>query len=177
VKRRSSIIAGAALWAVLAGCGGPDDEPGGPADPGTFIAFARDFADYRTWTRYQIPGVPAAGLVHTAGSRTVYVNRLPPADARAFPVGTAIVKEMETGEIFARAKRGGDYNKSGASGWEWFDLMNDPAGLIIVWRGIAPPAGACSYGAVVGGVCNDCHGAAPTNDFVLSTALRLGSAP
>jgi hypothetical protein len=168
-------LQGAALCAAFAGCGGPEDEAEG--GPGTFIAFARDFADYKTWTRYEIPGAPAVGQVHLAGSRTVYINRLPPPDARAFPVGTAIAKEMESGEIFARAKRGGDYNKSGAAGWEWFDLKNDPAGIVIVWRGIAPPAGICSYGPVVGGVCNDCHGAAPANDFVLSGALRLGTAP
>jgi hypothetical protein len=169
---------GAALCGALAGCGGPGEEADGTStDPSTFIAFARDFASYRSWTRFLIAGAPAAGQVHLSGSRTVYVNRLPPPDARSFPVGTAIVKEMEAGEIFARAKRGGGYNGSGAAGWEWFDLKNEPAGVAIVWRGIAPPAGACAYGAVIGGVCNDCHGAATANDFVLSAALRLGTAP
>jgi hypothetical protein len=176
----TGLLIGAA--ALAAGCGAPAGEGNGDGDggasgaPSTFIAFGRDFTGYKSWTRYEMAGVPAAGAVHTAGTRVVYVNRVPAAGAQAFPVGTMIVKEMmDTGEIFARAKRGGDFNKSGASGWEWFDLKNDPAGVIIVWRGIAPPAGSCAYGAVVGGVCNDCHGAARTNDFVLSAALQLGA--
>jgi hypothetical protein len=88
--------------------------------------------------------------------------------------GLSAVKTMQGGDIFAMAKRGGAYNTRGAVGWEWLELKQLATGLAIVWRGIAPPAGAC-YGAIVGGACNDCHSGAPNNDYVLTPALQLGA--
>jgi hypothetical protein len=76
------------------------------------------------------------------------------------------------GKTFAMAKRGGNYNANGAIGWEWLELQEDASGnILIVWRGISPPAGEGYGGSVVGGSCNTCHGTAMANDYVKSTAL------
>jgi len=114
----------------------------------------------------------------------VFLNHRPPHGATSFSVGTVIVKEIfptdaadaNGAKTFAMAKRGGNYNSSGAAGWEWFEL--DPPQSInpdmpsIVWRGVAPPAGE-NYGGSSGGTCNDCHSAARANDFVQSPPLQL----
>ncbi|HEY2902953.1 MAG TPA: hypothetical protein VGL59_20390 [Polyangia bacterium] len=169
--RAIAAIGGALLLLTLqAGCGTPPMD-GEPPD-GTFIAFARDFADFRTWPSSQFDGA-VDGNVHIAGTRTVYINKKPAAGSTAFDVGTLIVKTVDSTEIFARAKRGGNYNVDGAIGWEWFEMKDTDAGLAIVWRGITPPAGSCPYGSLVGGVCNDCHKAGAANDFVLTPALQL----
>jgi hypothetical protein len=71
------------------------------------------------------------------------------------------------------AKRGGNYNLFGASGWEWFELAPSDNGTpVIVWRGITPPDGE-GYGGAAGGACNNCHGSSPDNDHVLSDPLQL----
>jgi hypothetical protein len=112
------------------------------------------------------------GAIHRSGKRTVYINQLPPTGATSFDTGTIIVKTMQSGEVFARVKRGGDYNKNGNLGWEWFELKQVDAAWVIVWRGITPPAGFC-YGGIVGGACNDCHRVFAHNDFVATAALDL----
>jgi hypothetical protein len=142
--------------------------------PGSFIAFQRDFQGYASWPRFELPSnTPIGdGTIHGNGKRVVYINRMPPAGAAAFETGTMIVKTMESGEIFGRVKRGGEYNRSGNVGWEWFELQQQGADSVIVWRGITPPAGFC-YGGIVGGACNECHRVFAHNDFVATRALQL----
>jgi hypothetical protein len=145
----------------------------------SFVPFAPNFVGYRGWS-----SSPAAGLASTSPHRvakaTVYINRKPPAGATEFPLGTVIVKELESGPVdervvFAMVKRGGDYNPTGAKGWEWFELKNTCEGndVQIVWRGVGPPAGGDKYAGDANGDCNLCHGDAKDNDFVWSTALSL----
>jgi hypothetical protein len=145
-----------------------------PASADSFIAFQRDFQGFTAWNRFELGSHEGVGdsTIHTKGKRTVYVNTLPASGAGSFATGTIIVKTMETGEIFALVKRGGEYNKNGARGWEWFELGPSGSEFVIVWRGITPPAGFC-YGGIVGGACNDCHMAFAGNDFVGAALLDL----
>jgi hypothetical protein len=142
--------------------------------PGSFIAFQRDFQGYASWPQFELPvQAPIGdGTIHGNGKRVVYINRMPAPGAAAFETGTMIVKTMETGEIFGRVKRGGEYNRSGTVGWEWFELQQVGTESVIVWRGITPPAGFC-YGGIVGGACNECHRIFAHNDFVATRALDL----
>jgi|SRR4051794_7458247 hypothetical protein len=159
-----------AAFVGLIGCGAAPDAPD---DPNVFLAVASDFAGYPSWSAQTFETTVASGSSHVAGRRTVYINQLPPPGAAEFPVGTLIVKVTETdGKIFARAKRGGNFNKSGALNWEWFELEQGPAGLAIRWNGWGPPAGEM-YGGDAGGACNGCHTAAAGNDYVLSPGLVL----
>jgi hypothetical protein len=122
----------------------------------------------------------AAGSTHVAGTRTVYINRKPPAGATEFPVGTIIVKVTDAdGKIFARAKRGGNFNPKGAVGWEWFELLETAQhDVALKWRGVGPPLGE-TYGGDPNAGCNLCHKAAPTSDYVLTPGLGFepGGAP
>lgn len=153
----------------------------------TFLAQNADFADYKTWP-HTVVGTGTVLNGHATTNRVGYINAVPADDATAFDVGTIIVKEGsgkevdgETGdEIHAMVKRGGSFNSAGAAGWEWFELVPSTTGsLIIKWRGEQPPDGE-SYGCVAGncdtgfGQCNECHGGARANDFVISTPLTLG---
>lgn len=166
-------------------CGGRNDDGAGavaPTDATTFVAFAAHFQGYQRWS--SMPGVPnpdfgtaITGTVHDLGPMTVYVNRPPKAGATSFPVGTIVVKEATTGPlgertVFAMVKRGGAFNDSGATGWEWFELKNGCDGVQILWRGVGPPAGE-KYGGDATAGCNACHAAGKTNDFVLTKGLRL----
>ena len=154
----------------------------------TFLAQNADFADYKSWPSIVV-GTGTIPNGHQTTERIIYINALPADDAEAFDVGTVIVKEGsgkeaegETGdEIHAMVKRGGTFNAAGASGWEWFELAPSTTGsMLIKWRGEQPPDGE-SYGCVAGvcetgfGQCNECHGGARANDFVLSEPLKLGS--
>jgi hypothetical protein len=168
VSRRFFVLATA--LAGLVGCGGGAAEP---TDVGVFLAVASDFAGYSSWSSQTFDTTVVSGAVHVSGRRTVYINELPPAGAAEFPVGTLIVKVTETdGKIFARAKRGGNFNKSGALNWEWFELEEASAGLLVRWHGWGPPSGEM-YGGDAGGACNGCHTAAAANDYVLSPGLVL----
>ena len=145
----------------------------------TFLASEADFAGFRTWQN--VPGESASPpvSVHTTGPRTVYVHPFPTHGEKSFPVGTIIVKEVETGDIptrkvFAMVKRGGGFNASGAKDWEFIELTNvDDTHVQILWRGVSPPLGE-GYLAGNGG-CNGCHAASPSNDFVQTTGLQLSS--
>ena len=168
-----AILTGAAM---ACSSSGETEEPVGS----TFIAFAKDFQPFRDWE--SLPAEPfseAPTSTHTSGPRTVYINKMPPAGATEFPVGTIIVKEAETDPaseraVFAMVKRGGTFNSKGAANWEWFELQNlDSGAENIVWRGVGPPVGE-KYGGDPNGGCNGCHGAATDNDFVLDKNLRLG---
>jgi len=169
--RRCSILL------LLAGCGAAPSGNGPANDPNLYIASESSFEPFRTWEPFSFdsPG-SSDGFVHTAGHRTVYLNKRPPHGSAAFPVGTIIVKVLDAapGNAFAMVKRGGDYNSSGATGWEWFDLDLSLAVPAIVWRGVAPPSGM-SYSGNGGPDCNTCHASATANDFVQATPLQLGN--
>jgi hypothetical protein len=160
------------LWWALAvvtvcACGAPPPPP----TPGAgFIALDRDFAPYRSWEASSIEGAEI-DVVHTAGTRTVFLNRRPQSGATEWPVGTVFVKELSF-TTFAMVKRGAGYNTKGAQGWEWFELFNDtPTTVAIKWRGLGPPLGE-NY-SKSGQTCNDCHGAHVDNDSVMSPGFRL----
>jgi hypothetical protein len=178
-RRPARGLAGVFLCAAIAqgGCGG--GTPAAPSDGAAipFIAFAKDFRGFRTWSSHSIESAVAAGATHVSGPRTVYINQPPPPGAIEFPVGTLIVKEtVADGKLFARCKRGNNFNSTGAIGWEWFELQETASGdVVIQWHGFGPPAGE-KYGGDAKGGCNGCHTAARTNDYVLSPWLTLEAA-
>jgi hypothetical protein len=180
------------LIAVSGGC-----QAGGPSsatDSQYFVAFAPDFYGFHGWpsaSAVPAPTLPpppaqvgdagsgdagADGGIHS-GPLTVYWNHPPAAGSASFPLGTIIVKESDSGDlttrqIFAMVKRGGNFNPTGAVGWEWFELKNiDQDHDQIIWRGVGPPAGE-RYGGDPA-TCNDCHRQAAANDCVWSSALQL----
>lgn len=136
-----------------------------------FVAFGSDFKGFRSWPSFTIPGAPDLSGAHLAGDRTVYINRLPPADATEFPKGTVIVKATGGAEpkLFAMAKRGNNYNDTGAIGWEWFEVRELAGDTVmdVEWHGFGPPDGEEYAGNAEGG-CNGCH-AASVHDGVLSS--------
>jgi hypothetical protein len=146
-----------------------------------FIAFERDFQDFRAWAEIEMPKVQAQGVTHTEGEARQWINGRPPPTATSFPVGTAIVKEVtdpakKTRQIFAMVKRGAAYNRSGARGWEWFELRErSDESIAIVWRGVNAPDGESYAGDPLGG-CNSCHELAVKNDYVKTPTLVLGGA-
>lgn len=146
-----------------------------------FIAMERDFQGFRSWGSVALPPLPAQGETHPEGTRTLYVNALPPPGTRELPVGTQIVKEapLEAGgpvRVFAMVKRGGGFNASGAIGWEWLELKERTDGSFgIAWRGVGAPDGE-SYGGDPLGTCNSCHALGDRVDFIKSEPLRLALA-
>jgi hypothetical protein len=178
-RRPSSGLGPAGALLCLAvgqsGCGRPSETSvDGSRD--TFIAFARDFSGFRGWPSHAVDSAVAAGSTHVSGPRTVYINQPPRPDATEFPVGTLIVKETAAdGKIFARCKRGGAFNVTGALDWEWFELQETTSGDVVIrWHGFGPPAGEMYGGDAMGG-CNGCHTAAKANDYVLSPWLTLAA--
>jgi hypothetical protein len=159
-----------AVLVALAACGTTDDAQTGD----TFIAFSSSFTSFRDWTPMPSPG-PADDGTYPAdvlGARTHYINMLPPSGSSEFPIGTIIVQSHGT-DLFARVKRGDNFNTSGAHGWEWFELKEGP--VAIVWRGVGPPAGE-SYGGDPKGGCNTCHAEhCAANDYVCAASLQLSS--
>jgi hypothetical protein len=160
------------LCALAASCG--------PADTGdTFVAFDQDFEGFRNWERISVGDSALPG--HPPGPRFAYLNRRPAHGAQEYPVGTIVVKTVETGtpeqwELFAMVKRGGTYNAMGAVGWEWFLLRIGADGHpYVLSRGINPSSDGHGYGegGGVGPSCNSCHGtsAAAANDYLLSPLL------
>ena len=167
-------------------CGAPKqtmDDGGMP--PTVFIALERDFTGWNTWQSFDLGDQPA-DTVHLGGHRTVYLNKAPPHGSTSFPVGTMLVKTVVadvdggttpdggTSQIFAMAKRGGDFNSQGAAGWEWFELASVDQPAIFIWRGSQPPAGQ-GYGGVANGACNTCHSSASDNDYVEAPELKLSN--
>lgn len=168
------------LVLLLASC----DEPAPTRDAGStvFIAFARDFTDFRSFQRFEIDE-PATPVGHPPGPSFVYINALPPDGARAFPVGTMVLKTIESGPpqewaIHAMVKRGGGFGTS-LPGWELFELRFDDAERVVIqWRGEGPPSGMgyglrTDAGEVVELVCSDCHAASWQNDSILNVHTRL----
>lgn len=158
----------------------------GPAAP--FVAFARDFVDFREWSRVEVEG--AMLPVGTApGPTYVYLNRPAPEGARAWPVGTVLLKVVESGPtppdwvVHGMVKRGVPYNRDGLAGWELFELRLDgDARPSVVWRGTGPPSGHgyAARGSDAGPsnialVCVDCHSAAWQSDGVLTPAYALAN--
>lgn len=158
-----------------------------PAPPHeAFIAFARDFREFRRWERHAVEGAMMP-LGAAEGPTYVYLNRRPPEGARRWPVGTVVVKAIESGEphqwtVHAMVKRGVPFNDDGAIGWEYFELSfregsDEPS---IVWRGSGPPsghgyaaAGRAAEADAIPLVCDDCHAPAWQNDSVLTPAIAL----
>lgn len=176
-------LGSAVLFSLLLAACGRDAEPAARPAPSVFIAFARDFAAFEEWTRFD-RGEDRVPPTHLGRTSAIYVDRLPSAGASAFPVGTRIVRvERDSGdpgawEVHAMVKRGGGFNAGGARGWEFFELTLDRTRRrpSIRWRGEGPANGD-GYRAPEGGGdvlgCNHCHGAATWNDSVLSPALDL----
>lgn len=163
----------AALGAIGA-CGSGGDGGVDAGAPTSFIAFSNSFANFRSWTMFHSDGpTPGTQPDDVLGPRSQYINKLPPAGATEFPVGTIIVEARESGmmSIFAAVKRGANYNAMGAVNWEWFELLENP--VAIKWRGFGPPAGEM-YGGDPNGGCNSCHAACgANNDYICSPYLQL----
>jgi len=180
------------LAAAVGGC--QAGSPSSPPDSQYFVAFAPDFYGFHAWpSALAVPAPtlpPPQGGVGDGGSAdagvdggihsgplTVYWKQPPPGGSTSFPLGTIIVKEGDSGDlttqqIFAMVKRGGDFNPTGAVGWEWFELKNiDEDHDQIIWRGVGPPAGE-RYGGDPA-TCNACHVQAAANDCIWSSALQL----
>ena len=162
-------------------------DAGGPPAPEVFIAFARDFRGFRSWERHRVEGAMLPVGI-SDGPTAVYLNRRPPAGSARWPVGTILVKVIESGPaphewvIHAMVKRGVPFNRDGATGWEYFELAFPEGGSepVVVWRGLGPPSGHgyAARGRDAGAdpiplVCNDCHAAAWQDDGVLSEAYSL----
>lgn len=172
-RPRLSVLLVSTAALIVSACGARDD--GAPSEPGdSFIALQRDFEGFESWESFTLE-VTDQAPTHVPGPRTIYLRERPPSDATSFPNGTLIVKITQAPEgeqFFAMAKRGGGFNQSGATGWEWFELARSTQGVpVIVWRGVGPPAGH-RYGQVDAS-CNDCHKGATANDFVMTTRLSL----
>jgi hypothetical protein len=168
---------------VACGCSARDATPvtdGGSA-AGEFVAMARDFAPFRAWRAVALGDQP--NTADPPGPRTAFVRLPPDAGAHDYPVGAMIVKAIENTpsptnwDLFAMAKRGGDFDPSGAVGWEFFLLKLDGDDTIqVVARGtvLTPPVDAgMAYGSVGAIFCSGCHGAPGTaaTDHVLSPQL------
>ncbi len=177
----AAIDAGALLDASLQG--EPDAEPW----PDTYFPSASDFNGFHDWHSMAAVAPPNAPTgPHALGPMTLYIKRLPPKGSTAFPAGTLIVKETQEPDVtkrqtFGLAKRGGEYNVNGAKGWEWFQFTNRTDGSVFQrWRGLGPPpvdvAGGDGDCTGYGGdpeVCNGCHKAAASNDYVFTVGLNL----
>lgn len=148
-------------------------------EPALFIALKSDFQNYDAWKNYYVGDAPAAEGVDLAGPRTVYINRVPARGSDHFPVGTMIVKVVESGptpeqwQMFAMVKRGGDFDPE-AAGWEWFGLSRTATEVSIDWRGVGPPPDG-GYGGLINVSCILCHDTAHTNDDIQTPQLQLGS--
>jgi hypothetical protein len=168
-----------------------------PQPEGVFIALQRDFADFLSWQKFDFGDAPLAG--HPVGARYGYVKEVLQPGEKAYPVGDIIVKTVEVPpspspspwpdpipqqqwDLFAMAKRGGDFNASGARNWEFFTLRINPDGVpVILARGIdasdvPDTSGGHGYTGANGNVirCNNCHGD-PTMakvDYILNPQLE-----
>ena len=77
------------------------------------------------WYSATLPFNELSATVDPVGTHVGFVNRRPPAGATSYPVGTILVKAIEpsddatTWELFGMVKRGGGFNASGATDWEY----------------------------------------------------------
>jgi hypothetical protein len=171
-----------ALAPVLVSCGSSGGEAGDAGTTGgEFVAYASNFDGFHSWSSAPATAPDDAGDgLHGVGPLRVYWSASPPHGAKSFPVGTIIVKETEDTDVtkrvvFAMVKRGGDYNASGAAGWQWFSLQDNVDGTVtVLWDLTAPPPGQ-TYANQAIGDCNGCHAVVKNNDYVWDTALQLSS--
>lgn len=195
---RRALLLAAAGCAIGVACGAGSDASSAPgpaptaAPPAEHVATADDFAGFRSWERIPIEGA-AVPTKARPGAVAVYARRRAPAGATAWPLGTAFVKAVESGDdprdwtVHAMVKRGGDFNRAGY-GWEFFGLqLTEDGRPVILWRtegdndGHAYSSGL-SPGITVGMApdvelsCNDCHGNAWQDDTILTPALSLRAA-
>lgn len=136
-----------------------------------FIADDNTFANYATWHLHTTKqGIdPANGGLHDGNDSTV-VRKVYIKDDQSlvngqYPVGTLIVKHSSNGSSFeqitAMVKRGNGFSPD-TNDWEWFMLA--PDGKIA-----KDPNGNLMRGAkLMNGMCNSCHNAAASKDFVFS---------
>ena len=168
----------AVLLPALA-CGAGSASSGGA--PTTCQVYASTFNGFRGWsTAAATAANDASDGLHGVGPLEVYWSQSPPHDSATFPICTIIVKETEEADltkrtVFAMAKVGGDFNATGASGWEWFSLQNNADSTeSILWRGLVAPPGQ-TYANQAIGDCNGCHGQVADNDYVWDSALQLSN--
>jgi hypothetical protein len=177
---RATLLFGA--LAALAGChGSPPATPGDGGGADVFVAQADDFAEFRSWRSVALGAQPNSA--DPPGPRVAFVSDAPDAAAHRYPLGTRIVKAIENApdpsgwDLFAMAKRGGDFDPSGTHGWEFFLLRLDAGGgIAILSRGTVldnPSDAGAAYGSAGAIFCSGCHGAPGTDatDHVLSAAL------
>lgn len=157
--------------AFLTGCGPASSSGADAGDSETFIALQSDFAGYESWNQFDGGNQPIDNITLT-GQRTLYVNKLPPAGATTFPIGTIIVKTTVGAQTFAMAKRGGGFNAAGAADWEWFEITESSGSPLIVWRGTTAPLTEV-YASVSSVSCNACHTQFSDNDYVGGASLQL----
>jgi hypothetical protein len=156
-----------------------------PKAPTTFVAKARDFANYRSWDRMLVQPHKLRGGPHPSAPQLLYIQPLPPVGAAVMPVGTKIVKERTDGlgPVFAMVKRSRKYKASQMGGWELFGLTlsardltqagaaTGPAKVKVLWRGLGAPQGN-GYDEHDTS-CQICHNTAYKNDRLLSPGLTL----
>jgi hypothetical protein len=183
----SEMCVGALALLASAGCLDHELAPDDRSDVGVpgsavYIALQSDFRDFEDWMKFdtEVMGEHAG----TLGMISEYLNELPETGATEFPVGTMIVKTVQPKDgpapaIHAMVKRGGTFNKTGALGWEYFELQkNDKGTPTIAWRGQKPPTGEKYKNLLMPDSntmeadCNGCHEVSK-NDAVLSDALQL----
>jgi len=171
---------------ALVACAPDNHEDDADADAGEWTPLPSDCANYETtWTSYDLGGITDAGVAADVCAhvldvpRVAYINKVPPHGSTSFPVGTMIIKQIQmtpdpsTWQIFAMAKRGGDYDPgSGCVGWEWYgiDPPDDAGSCRFQWSG-TQPTGSEAYASC--GPCANCHSAAQTNDCVIAPELSL----
>ncbi|UJR79364.1 hypothetical protein [Sandaracinus amylolyticus] len=158
-----------AIACSIAACAAP--EPGAE-----FVARDEDFERFLEWPSFELPPGSLTMAHEDGATRRLYFTHVPESASAPFPVGTILVKTAELGEpstweIHAMVKRGGDFNATGARGWEFFDLAIDASGgVVVVWRGESPPPGA-GYPGSSDGACNSCHTLVPDRDYVFDRSL------
>jgi len=158
------------VWLSASACGGHAAPEAVDAGPPPFVATQSDFAGFAAWESFD-GGSQAMDGLNVVGQRTLYLNRRPPHGSIQFPTGTMVVKTTAGAPTLAMAKRGGDFNATGALGWEWFQLASATDGDVqIVWRGEGAPV---MFTYSTGGTCNSCHFSAYFNDFVEGSPLAL----
>lgn len=162
------------------------DKPTPRPLPEPFLAMERDFADFRTWPRWEIPDIGMVSGHEPGEPRYVYVRGVVPKAGRRFAVGTILVKSLERGpperwELHAMVKRGGGYNAGGAEGWEWFDLAWRGGRPVVTWRGLGTEEDHGGYGpnaddgTPIG--CNGCHALVASTDHVFTAGHLRAHAP
>lgn len=146
-----------------------------------FIPNASDFQDFQSWP-------VAVHRTDRAGRpMSLYMNHAVPAEGYEFEKATIVVKAVEIGdgvsdwEVHAMVKRGGNYGRHGAPGWEFLNLRALESGAVVILdRGDGTGLSHYSDPTEMAGtdaVCLDCHGDAGDNDYVMAPEFRIGVVP